>query len=177
MLNPPYVDAQQFKRGDWTPPEGDNVWHIPGFVDATTTYESHSFWIEFEKWEREPDAWRTKRRPEATLWVQHGGGVECIKVRNMFARPLRDMLIAFEKGTTPCMMQPAFFMCWGVFELARDAKAYGSSRARQAVYTDFANGRLMRRKVTGRDTCSVWVKNPLGWKDHQITVKLEPSDG
>ena len=156
MLNRPETHAKSdYDRYNWTPPEGENVWHLPGFVEAGVTYESHEFWVSFDVWHRKPDDWKTKARPHATLYVRHGGGVESIAIRHMFARQLRDLFVS---GTTDTA--GAFFTCWGIFELARDAAANERLAVSQKYLRAFASGQMKKRKIPGRAGAKVWVETP-----------------
>lgn len=144
-----------YDRYNWTPPEGENVWHLPGFVEAGVTYESHQFWVAFDVWDRKPDNWKTKARPDAVLYVKHGGGVESIAIRHMFARQLRDIFVS---GTTDTV--GAFFLCWGIFELARYAAANERRITADRFIRAFANGQMKKRKIPGRMGAQVWLETP-----------------
>lgn len=140
---------------NWIAPHGENVWHLPGFVECGVTYESHQFWVVFDDWGAKPDNWKTKARPHALLYVRHGGGVETIAICHMFARQLRDLFVS---GTTDTA--GAFFMCWGIFELARDAAANEARTVREYHLRAFANGQMKKRKIPGKLGAQVWLETP-----------------
>ena len=165
MLALSHIKALKISRDEFTAPYGRNVWELKGFVEAGTTYESHQFWVVFHG-----NRWETKARPAATLYVEHGGGVERIDVRHMFARQLRDSFTLDSHNE-----RAAFFTCWGIFELARDAFAEGERTSRLYLLRAYAKGWLKKRKIPKKNGSWVWVEDParmaggkfLGHK-HQI---------
>lgn len=118
-----------------------------GFVDKerNVTYESHNFWVQFDKNPRNGKNWG------ATITVMHGGGVEQLIVRDMVADAIELVAQADERA--------AFKLCWGLFEVARDAHTAGCKETRSKCFEAFVDGRLKKRKKPGQDVHKVWIED------------------
>lgn len=155
MLNPNHTSPHQHDRYSWTPPTGSNVWHLAGYVENGVTYESHEFWVEFRVWAVNPEQWKTKARPDATLWVRHGGGVESVEITHHFARALRDAFLSDPKNT-----RGSFQSCWGVFDLIRGTAANVRRETQNYYLRAFAWGWMKKRKIPNRHGVKVWIEDP-----------------
>lgn len=142
--NPCNTHSRKHERNTFKPaPE----WvRLPGFVEAGTTYESHTFWVEWTH-----SKWDTVARPTARLWVEHGAGVESLEPDCHLVRALRDMLGA---GMTAA----AFHLCWHAFEATRAAAVNERTFCKQELFKAFVEGRLKKRKQRGSGAYKVWVE-------------------
>lgn len=162
MLNAPEMEARQYDRYTWTPPEG--AIELPGFIEGQqengnggVTYESHTFWVTFDR--------PGHRRTNATVWVRHGGGVESLILSHMLAVPLEHLVEGrvINADMTDPNLRAAFKMCWGIFELARCSLGHGAGIATQRIKVAFVEGRLKKRKRPGRDVYKVWIEGADGY--------------
>jgi len=121
-----------------------DAFRLPGFVENGVTYESHTFFVEFEA---------RQTRPGATIYVRHGGGWESLSVRHMAASALSVLI---DRGHE----REAFFLCWNLHELAYDERKAGRDETAQEYREAFVSGRLKKRKMPGRAACKVWIEPP-----------------
>jgi hypothetical protein len=144
-------------RYGWTPPEG--AVHLPGFVDKerNVTYESHTFWVEWE-W-KQPDfrhAIPGQTVPNgAIIWVRHGGGVQRLRVDRHIAPALHRLIEAGDAVMS-------FHLCWGLHDVARSTASAARAAEKKRLEDAFVRGWLRKRKVTGREAFRVWVEQPDG---------------
>jgi len=166
--NVPELQEQHHNDTSWSPPEGENVWSLPGFVEQAfptrddltgnaVTYESHHFWVVFDG-----KHWRYQARPQGELLVQHGAGLRSLRLTKHSARALRDlMLMAKPVSDAFPLKHTAFHLCWDIFALTRDARMLGISQATRDHREAFVEGRLKKRKHRGQSTYNVWMEPKL----------------
>lgn len=122
---------------------------LEGFSENGVTYQSHNFWVRFEK-PNDRSGWFG-----GEIFVKHGGGVESLGLEYHTARGLKSII---DSGD----LKSAFHLCWGLVDLARRAREMGQQEAKTRVFEAFVDGRLKKRKQRGTNTYRVEIEPKQG---------------
>lgn len=120
---------------------------LPGFVERGVTYESHRFWLH---WIGGRDVDGLHLASEVLIVVNHGAGWEVWSARFLLA----EALCRYGEDH-----RGLFKMAYALIQTACECETTGAQKASDRFRRAFAEGRLRKRKMPGRNEVKVWIED------------------
>lgn len=126
---------------------------LPGFAFGGVNYESHHFWIHLCRYAPNPrmQERHAERFSSVLVRVHHGAGWEVWQ---------GDYMVAAALARFGADDMGAFWLCWSMIDLAREAKGAGAEETAAEYRRAFVEGRLRKRKLPGQGKVKVWIDPP-----------------
>lgn len=125
---------------------------MPGFVDEArnVTYQSHHFWLHLLRYRRRrTDAPMPRDHASALVVVHHGAGWEVWRANHSVVQALEGY------SGDP---RGLYHLCRSLIDVARSNMAAGSHKEGERYRQAFADGRLRKRKMPGRNAVKIWIE-------------------